>query len=91
MGNIQVETTTLSSRGQIVLPQDVREKLKLGEGDKFLVMAEGDTVLLKAIKPISKDIFAGMLKTTRDAVRKAGLLPKDLESAITKVRNASRS
>lgn len=91
MKTLNVETTTLSSRGQVVLPQQVRERLKLGEGDKFLVIAEGDTVLLKAIKPVSKDIFENMLTATRNAVKKAGLLPKDLETAITKVRNASRT
>ncbi len=85
MKSLNVETTTLSSRGQVVLPQEVRERLKLSEGDKFLVIAEGDTVLLKAIKPVSKDIFESMLKATKDAVKKAGLLPKDLETAMRKL------
>jgi len=91
MAQIKVGTTTLSSRGQIVLPQDVREKLNLNEGDKFLVMAEADTVILKAIKPISKDVFENMLKATRGAVKKVGLTTKDLESAITKIRHANSS
>ena len=91
MANVHVETTTLSSRGQVVLPQDVRERLKLGEGDKFLVIAEGDTILLKAIKPVPKDLFKSMLKATRNAIAKAGITPKDLETAINKVRHASRA
>ena len=91
MAKAQLEVTTMSSRGQVVLPQEVRDRLKLGEGDKFLVMAEGDTILLKAIKPISKNLFKSMLSATRNAIAKAGIVPKDLESVITKVRNASRS
>ncbi len=91
VSQIKVETTTMSSRGQVVLPLDVRERLGLGEGDKFFVMAEADTILLKAIRPIPKEKFESMLKATRDAVKKAGITPKDLEVAITKVRHAHSS
>lgn len=46
----------------MVLPEEVRERLNLNEGDKFLVIANGDTVLLKAIKPITGEEFNKMLK-----------------------------
>lgn len=84
---IRVETTTLSSKGQVVLPQDVRERLKLKDGDKFLVIAEADTVILKAIKPIPRAKFAAMLKITKAAAKRTGITPKDLEAAISKVRH----
>ena len=88
---IGVETTTLSSRGQLVLPLDVRKKLNLAEGDKFIVMAEEDTVVLKALRPIAKEKFDAMLKATREAVKKSGFTEKDLEKAVLKVRHASSS
>lgn len=91
MKNINIETTTLSSKGQVVLPQDVRERLGLKEGSKFLVMAEEDTVILKAIKPIPREKFDSMLKATREAVKKAGITPDDLDKAIARVRNARSS
>lgn len=91
METVKVETTTLSSKGQVVLPQNVRERLGLKEGSKFFVMAEEDTVILKAIKPIPKEKFESMLKTTIDAVKKAGITPKDMDSAIARIRNASSS
>jgi AbrB family looped-hinge helix DNA binding protein len=91
MVQIKVETTTLSSRGQVVLPQDVRERLNLKEGDKFLVMAEEDTVILKAIKPIPKEKFESMLEATREAVKKAGITPEDLNRTIERVRHARSS
>ena len=91
--NVRVETTTLSSKGQVVLPQEVRERLQLKEGAKFMVMAEGDTVILKAVKPITQERFDAILKATRKAVKKAGITPKDVEEEIAKVRqkHANRS
>ena len=91
MESVKIDTTTLSSKGQIVLPQDVRERLGLKEGNKFLVMAEEDTVVLKAIKPVPREQFDSMLKFTREAVKKAGITPEDLDKAIERVRNARSS
>lgn len=39
-------TVTLSSKGQIVLPQGIRRTLGLQEGDKFEVSLKDQTVLL---------------------------------------------
>lgn len=75
---IKVQTTTLSSKGQIVLPEEVRQRLNLKEGDKFLVIAQGDTVLLKAVNPITKEEFNKMLDKTTAAVKRSGITPKDL-------------
>ena len=41
-----MHTVTISSKGQIVLPQAVRRKLGLQEGDKLEVSLEGQAVLL---------------------------------------------
>ena len=39
-------TTTLSSKGQVVLPRLVRSRLHLAAGTKFLCEVQGDSVLL---------------------------------------------
>jgi AbrB family looped-hinge helix DNA binding protein len=44
-----LETTRLSSKGQVVLPLAIRRRLHLPSGAKFAVMGEGDTVILKKI------------------------------------------
>lgn len=41
-----MQTVTLSSKGQIVLPQSIRRRLGLREGDKFEVSLKDQTVLL---------------------------------------------
>ena len=45
-----VEIITLSSKGQFVIPKVMREKLKLQQQDKFVLIAENDCILLKRIK-----------------------------------------
>lgn len=51
----EVELTKMSSRGQIVIPQDIRDRLKLKEGESFAVTGSGDTLLLKKIYTPSKE------------------------------------
>ncbi len=46
-----VSTTRLSTRGQLVIPEKVRNHLGWKEGDKFMVMAESGRILI--IKEVS--------------------------------------
>ena len=45
-------TTTLSSKGQVVLPRLVRSKLHLAPGTKLLCEIQGDSVILTPEHPI---------------------------------------
>ena len=47
-------TTTLSSKGQIVLPKLARNKLQLTTGTKFICEVQGDTLVLKPLHPKTK-------------------------------------
>ena len=78
-----VETTSMSSRGQIVIPQEIREKMHLHEGEKFVVVGADDTILLKKIQSPS---FEDLLKETREIVKKSGLKQEDVEEIIHRVR-----
>ena len=52
-----MEITSLSSRGQIVLPQKIRKKLSLKDGEKFIVLEKDGVIILKKIKiPSLKDL-----------------------------------
>ncbi len=42
--------TTLTAKGQITLPKDVREQLGLRPKDKLLVMAQGGHIILIPIR-----------------------------------------
>ena len=42
---VQIDITKLSSKGQIVIPLDLRKGFK--EGEKIIVIRKGDSILLK--------------------------------------------
>ena len=83
-------TTKLSSRGQVVIPEEIRNNLGLSEGDQFLVIGEGDAVILKTITPPKLEEFQGLLSQARTEAKKAGIKKADLRSAIAKVRRRAK-
>ena len=85
-----LEVTKLSSKGQIVLPQAIRRKLHLVEGERFIVMCDKDTVILKKIERPVMERFQALLKESRAYAKKSGLTQADLKEAIRKVRAQSK-
>lgn len=83
----KLEVTSLSSRGQLVIPQDIRDRLHLREGEKFIVVGEEDTIVLKRLEIPSFSGLDKLLKRTRDFAKKKGLKPSDVEEAINSVRS----
>jgi len=82
----QVSTTKLSSKGQIVIPEDIRNKMKLHSGDQFLVFADNDVVILKTITKPNIDEYKTLIANARLAAKKSGMTKKDVESMIKAVR-----
>ena len=83
-------TTRLSSRGQVVIPEEIRNDLGLSEGDQFVVIGEGDAVILKTITPPKIEEFDKLLGQARSAAKKVGIKRADLKSAIARVRRGSK-
>ncbi|MBK6848328.1 MAG: AbrB/MazE/SpoVT family DNA-binding domain-containing protein [Proteobacteria bacterium] len=82
----QVSTAKLSSKGQIVIPEPIRRRLGLVSGDQFVVVGEGDVVILKSIRAPSLAQLEGLLKEVRGQARKAGLTRADLGPAVARAR-----
>jgi AbrB family looped-hinge helix DNA binding protein len=83
---LNVGTTKLSSKGQVVIPEDVRKELGLEPGAQFVVMGEGDLVILKKIEAPDRSEFLALAKKVRSQARKAGVKRSDVKSAVRKVR-----
>jgi len=82
----QVATTKLSSRGQVVIPEDIRDKMKLHVGDQFLVLAEKDVVILKIVSRPSMDEYKTLITKVRKSAKAAGLTKESVNSAIKAAR-----
>jgi AbrB family looped-hinge helix DNA binding protein len=85
-----VETASLSSKGQIVIPNAIRNDLKVGTGAKFAVISDGRNILLKPIERPKKEEFDSLIKKSRAYTRRVGLKKKNLLKAIEQVRRESR-
>ena len=83
---MRVATTRMSSRGQVVIPEEIRNLLGFEEGSQFVVVGRGDTVILKAICPPPVEQFQLLLEEARRAVRQAGIKKADLVVAVKKAR-----
>ena len=83
---IQPATTKLSSKGQVVIPEEIRKRLGLEAGAQFVVVGEGDVVVLKALKAPRMSDFKALLDEAKKSAQATGLTPADVERAIREVR-----
>jgi AbrB family looped-hinge helix DNA binding protein len=81
-----LSTTRMSSKGQIVIPEEIRDRLQLQAGTQFVVVGDRDVVILKAISAPSMKAFDSLITRVRKQARNAGLKKSDVEAAVAKVR-----
>ncbi len=81
-----IEITSISSRGQVVIPQGLRNKMRIQEGEKFVIIGENNTIILKKLEMSSFGGIDKLLKKTRDFVKKKRIKESNLEEAIKKTR-----
>jgi len=75
-------TTTLSSKGQVVIPEEIRDRLGLTPGTRFVVVAEQDFVVFKVLQAPEVDEFAGLVAQARAVARDDGLRAADVRRAV---------
>jgi AbrB family looped-hinge helix DNA binding protein len=78
----QLSSTSMSSRGQVVIPEQIRKALNLHAGDQFIVFCEKDVVILKVITPPNMSEFDDLIKKARKSARQVGISKTNVKSAI---------
>jgi AbrB family looped-hinge helix DNA binding protein len=81
-------TTRLSSKGQVVIPEEIRQRLGLKEGTQFVVVGERDVVILKSISAPAMKEFDDLVRHARGAARKGGVKRGDVSKAVKRARAA---
>ena len=89
-GEIMVEasTTKVSSKGQVVIPVNVRKAAGLKKGEKIIAIAFGDTVVLKKLVDRT---FEETVKPIWDKVRQMGLTEEDVDALIQEAKTKGSS
>ena len=83
MGTEIIEMGKISSRGQVAIPSDIRNRMGLHEGEKVLFVLADDTLILKKITMKS---FAQITQPLKDRVAKLGLKEEEVPRIVHKFR-----
>jgi AbrB family looped-hinge helix DNA binding protein len=82
----ETATTTLSSRGQVVIPEEIRARLGLKAGAQFVVLGDKDVVIFKVLQPPAKGDFTALVQQARQTAKRSGMRRGDITKAVARVR-----
>ena len=88
---VNAEVTSLSSKGQVVIPDRIRKILGLSVGTKLIVITDGSNLLFKPIEEPKLASFEKLIQESRNFARKSGLKKETLKKVIKDVRRENRS
>lgn len=71
----------------MVIPAAIKRAAGIREGDKLLVLAVGDTIVLK---PVVRQTFRASLRRVWAKVRELGLSEEDIDALIEEAKATSR-
>ncbi|MFH1209699.1 MAG: AbrB/MazE/SpoVT family DNA-binding domain-containing protein [archaeon] len=80
----RVEMGTVSARGQICIPNSIREEMDLKEGNKVLFFLTDDSLLMKKVNTKS---FEEITRPLREAAKKSGMKEEGVTDMIHRFRN----
>mgnify|MGYP006280212193 FL=1 len=83
----KIETTRMSAKGQVVIPEGIRKRLGLHAGERFVVVGADDTVILKVLGPPQMKDFDALISEARTQARAAGLQRSEIDAAVRRARS----
>ena len=54
---MDIQILTVSPEGNVQLPESMRKELYLHSGDQLAILVNGDSMMLKPIRPLSSEYF----------------------------------
>ncbi len=82
-----IELGTISTRGQIAIPTNIRKEMGLEDGSKVLFLLENDTLL---VKKVSSKTFSEITAPLKEAARNAGMKEEDTAGIVRRFREKKR-
>jgi antitoxin PrlF len=82
----EVEYVKMSTKGQLVVPREIREEAGLKEGEKFVAFPIKGGVIFKRIK-LPEIKFEEIAKEVREHFRKNKITKADVDEAVKWARN----
>lgn len=82
-----MDLVKMSAKGQLVVPQELREEADFQEGDRFVPVLQPEGVLFKKIN-LSNE-FERITRETQEQFRKKKITQQDVQKAVRWVRKSS--
>lgn len=88
---MSVEVLTVSSKGQVVLPAEMRKKFSIESGSKLAAYAAGDVIMLMPITIPTEQDFAARLDEAQEWAASVGYTESNVNDIIKDVRRKKRA
>ncbi len=85
-----IQVITVSSKGQIAIPSDMRKGLSIDSGTKLAAYTDGDFIVLKPLKVPSLEEFRSALDRAASWAQETGLKEEDVDSIVKESRRRKR-
>ena len=87
---MDAQVLTVSSKGQISLPINIRKKLSIDTGDKLVIYASKDAIMIKTLKLPSIEEFEKSLLEAKKWASSVGYTQEDVNNIIKSKRKNKR-
>jgi len=87
---MSLDFTRLSGKGQVVIPSEMRKRMKLKEGTRFVMLGLGDTIVLRKIG-LSRERFRlkQLLSKSREEAMKVGFSQEEIDKLVEASRKVT--
>ena len=87
---MSLDFTRLSEKGQIVVPSEIRKKMKLTEGTRFVILGFKDTIVLRKLELSEERLrLKRLLARSREKAEKLGFSEREIQKLLDSSRKAT--
>jgi AbrB family looped-hinge helix DNA binding protein len=87
---MEMQVLTVSSKGQIAIPVEMRKRLSIESGTRLVAYASGDVIMLKIVKLPTIEDFDAALNEAQNLAASSGLNEDDVNTVIKSYRQRKR-
>ena len=88
---METALVTVSTKGQVVLPANIRRSLAISDGDRLAIHVSEGVIMLKPVKVPAAEDFKQWMDEAKEWAASVGYTEEDAAEVIRSVRKKKRS